>query len=114
MFGTNISEIKLDVVEAISTYTVSTVILTVLTAWVVVALRVHIPFHRREPSIVGRIAWPVFHYYDLIMMYHQAASLRQPGYKYCGWYLVPYFMDLWVSSRSKLRAGSVFREVTTG
>ncbi|KAH0834812.1 hypothetical protein J3R83DRAFT_10421 [Lanmaoa asiatica] len=74
VFGMNVREINPGTLETLAAYIESTVILTVITAWVVIALQSHSSFHPGRRSIVKRIAWPVFYGYDLMIKMMAAAK----------------------------------------
>ena len=57
----NVAEINPGTLETLGSYVISTVILTVITAWVVVALQDHSSFHDGKKDWVKRVAWPIFY-----------------------------------------------------
>ena len=59
----NVAEINPGTYETLASYIKSTVILTVITTWVVIALHSHSSFHPGGRNILGRIAWPMFFCY---------------------------------------------------
>jgi hypothetical protein len=61
VFGMNVREITVDATETLAHYATVSVIFTVLTAWVVVALQSHSPFHEPGDGLWRRLAWPI-HY----------------------------------------------------
>ncbi|KAF8553819.1 hypothetical protein OG21DRAFT_1522884 [Imleria badia] len=66
VFGMNVAEINPGTLESLASYVESTVILTAVTIWVVVALQEHSTFHPGRSSVLKRIAWPAFYAYDMI------------------------------------------------
>ncbi|KAF8122700.1 hypothetical protein EV363DRAFT_1359507 [Boletus edulis] len=66
VFGMNVKEINPGTLETLATYVGSTIILTALTAWVVVALQEHSSFHPGKQSLARRVAWPLFYLCGMI------------------------------------------------
>lgn len=62
----NVVEINQGSLETLAKYVESTVILTVVTAWVMVAVQEHSSFHPGGRDIIRRVAWPVFYGYGLM------------------------------------------------
>jgi len=62
----NVVEINSGSLETLAAYVESTVILTVITAWAMVALQEHSSFHPGGRDFLKRVAWPVFYGYSLI------------------------------------------------
>ncbi|KAI9568122.1 hypothetical protein HD554DRAFT_822481 [Boletus coccyginus] len=67
VFGMNVVEINQGSLETLAKYVESTIILTVFTAWAMVALQEHSSFHPGGRNLLKRVAWPVFYSYALIM-----------------------------------------------
>lgn len=68
--------------QTLALYLESTAILTLTTAWIIIALQDHSSFHPGGRHFVQRIGWPVFRGYDLLqwMLTAVKASLyRTPG-----------------------------------
>jgi len=61
VFGMNVREVTDDATETLAHYAAVAVTLTVLTAWLVVSLQSHSPFHEPGAGFWRRLAWP-FHY----------------------------------------------------
>lgn len=61
----NVIEINGGALETISlaTYVESTVILTAVTAWVIIALQEHSSFHPGGRNVLRRAAWPAIYGY---------------------------------------------------
>jgi Mg2+ and Co2+ transporter CorA len=76
VFGMNVAEINPGTLETLSAYVVSTIILTAITAWVIVALQEHSHFHPGGRYIVKRALWPVFFVYSLMVMMVTAVQNR--------------------------------------
>ena len=76
----NAVEINSGSFKTLATYVESTAILTVVTAWVVIALQEHNSFHPGGRDILSRVAWPVFYGYGLMkkMMTAVNTSLGRP------------------------------------
>lgn len=62
----NVAEINPGTLETLANYIASTVILTAITAWIVVAMQNHSSFHPGGRHVVKRIAWPAFYAYTLM------------------------------------------------
>lgn len=62
----NVAEMNPGTLETLAGYVESTVILTLITAWVIIALQDFSSFHPGGRHIVQRIAWPVFYGYTLL------------------------------------------------
>lgn len=74
----NVQEINPGTLETLAAYVESTVILTAVTMWVVVALQEHSTFHHPERrSVIKRIAWPVFYVYDTILKMMETTKTRR-------------------------------------
>lgn len=56
----NVAEINPGTLETLGVYIESTIILTLITSWVIIALQDYSSFHRGGPHIIERVAWPVF------------------------------------------------------
>ncbi|KAG1880208.1 cora-like Mg2+ transporter protein-domain-containing protein [Suillus subluteus] len=75
VFGMNVKEITSDSTETIYHYAVTSIVFTVLTAWLVVAFQSHSSFHEPGSGFWQRLAWP-FSY----VIRHMLRLLRsQPG-----------------------------------
>ncbi|KAG2140510.1 uncharacterized protein EDB93DRAFT_1330099 [Suillus bovinus] len=59
VFGMNVREIITGATETLANYVTVSVTFTVLTAWLVVALQSHSPFHEAGTGFWRRLAWPV-------------------------------------------------------
>ncbi|KAG9311749.1 hypothetical protein JVU11DRAFT_7992 [Chiua virens] len=70
VFGMNVAEINPGTLETLANYVASTIILTAITAWVMVALQDDSCFHnggRTSRDVMKRIAWPVVFIYDKML-----------------------------------------------
>ena len=62
--------------ETLASYVKSTVILTLITTWVVFALQKHSTVHSGRNHIAQRIAWPVLYGRDLVKRMREAVQER--------------------------------------
>lgn len=61
IFGMNVAEINPGTKENLGHFAVATVVLTILTAWLVIALQLHSSFWPPGSGVFRRLAWPVFY-----------------------------------------------------
>lgn len=75
----NVVEINPGTNETLPRYIESTVILTVITAWFVIALQEHSTFHSGGTHYVERVLWPAFYGYRSMgkMMTHAKERYSQ-------------------------------------
>lgn len=66
VFGMNVAEINPGTKENLSHFAVATVVLTLFTAWLVIALQLHSSFWPPGSGVFRRLAWPVFYVATLI------------------------------------------------
>ncbi|KAL4068577.1 hypothetical protein V8B97DRAFT_848741 [Scleroderma yunnanense] len=66
VFGMNVAEINPGTKENLAHFAEATVALTVLTAWLVIALQLHSSFWPPGSGLVRRLAWPIFFTADRI------------------------------------------------
>ena len=62
----NVAEINPGTKEHLANFAIATVLLTVFTAWLVIALQLHSSFWPPGSGVFRRIAWPVFYVAKLI------------------------------------------------
>ena len=62
----NVAEINPGTKENLSHFAVATVVLTLFTAWLVIALQLHSSFWPPGSGVFRRLAWPVFYVATLI------------------------------------------------
>ena len=62
----NVAEINPGTKEHLSNFAIATVLLTLFTAWLVIALQFHSSFWPPGSGVFRRIAWPVFYVAKLI------------------------------------------------
>ena len=78
----NVVEINPGTYETLASYVKSTIILMIVTAWVVIALQDPSFFHPGGRHIVRRIAWPIFYGHHLMKrMTRPAADADEPTIK---------------------------------
>jgi len=68
VFGMNVIEINPGTLETLAVYIESTIILTLITSWVMIALQDYSSFHPGGRNIIQRVAWPVFYGYAQLKM----------------------------------------------
>ncbi|KAG6331352.1 hypothetical protein ID866_7738 [Astraeus odoratus] len=66
VFGMNVSEINPSSAESLVHYVEATILLTVLTAWLIVSLQSHSSIHKEGSSLWRRIWWPIFFVKDRV------------------------------------------------
>ena len=59
----NVTEINPSSLKTLAVYVESTVVLTLITAWVMIALQDYSSFHPGGRNIMQRIAWPILYAY---------------------------------------------------
>lgn len=72
----NVTEINPGTAETLAVYVESTIILTLITAWAMIALHDHSSFHPGGNHMIHRVAWPVFYGYELLHRMLGAARHR--------------------------------------
>ncbi|KIK99660.1 hypothetical protein PAXRUDRAFT_30370 [Paxillus rubicundulus Ve08.2h10] len=65
IFGMNVAEITPNTHASMAHYVEATIGLTLLTAWLVMALHKHSSLHPAECHFVRRLAWPIFFSYEM-------------------------------------------------
>ncbi|KAF8841997.1 hypothetical protein BDN67DRAFT_431054 [Paxillus ammoniavirescens] len=66
VFGMNVVEINPNTHATMTQYAETTIALTLLTAWLVMALHKHSSLHPEESHFVRRLAWPIFFIYERV------------------------------------------------
>ncbi|KAG6331536.1 hypothetical protein ID866_7556 [Astraeus odoratus] len=61
VFGMNVMEINPGTKENLAHFAVATVALTIITAWLVIALQLHSSFWPPGSGLLRRLAWPIFY-----------------------------------------------------